>query len=63
MTFVAITIGGFVLFAFQARDTTEARETVKSLRKRSDTIVSVRKLRADDMGVSGAAIEHRGAGK
>lgn len=61
VAFAAITTGGYVLFSFNARDTREARETVKSLRKRSDTITGVRKLRATDTGLFGGPVQQRGA--
>ena len=57
-TFAAMTVGGFVLFTFDAKNSTEARETVKSLRKRSDTITGVRLLKANDISVY-KTFEHR----
>jgi len=58
-TFAAITTGGFVLFTVQAKNTKDALDTVRAVRKRSDTIEKVRLLRADDMGIGGT-IENRG---
>lgn len=59
-TYAAITTGGYVLFSFRAESGADARETAKSLRTRSDTITSIRKLREDDMGLFGAEITMRG---
>lgn len=58
-TFAAITTGGWVLFIFDAVDSVEARQVVRSLRKRSDTIVAIRLLRSDDMPYTGTTFERR----
>lgn len=58
--FAAITAGGYVLFAFKAANSEEARALVaRSLRKRSDTIEKIRLLRDDMSGPMGAPIEWR----
>lgn len=58
-TFAAIGTGGFVLFAFGANGSKEARSTVQSIKSRSETVQQVRLLRDDDMGPGGGAIEVR----
>ena len=58
-TFVAITTGDWVLFAVHAANRTEALSTIQSVKTRSDTILSIRRLREDDLGVQGAAIVYR----
>jgi hypothetical protein len=61
--FAAIGVGGFVEFTVSASNSKEARDTVKSLRRRSETIEAVRLLRFDDMPSREREFaEHRGGG-
>jgi len=47
-TFVAITTGGWALFTVQAENSKQARDFVRSLKRRSETVEAVRLLRDDD---------------
>jgi len=59
--FAAIGPGGYVTFTVTARNTKEAREMVRNLKRNSETIEAVRLLRFDDMPAEGREFpDHRG---
>ncbi len=59
-TFAALTADGFVLFTVQAANSAQARDFVRSVKTRSETIDKVRLLRSDDLARGTTVIPSRG---
>jgi hypothetical protein len=60
--FVALGPGGWIVFTFLAKNSKEARAAIPSLRKRSDTIESVRLWREDDADMCNSRTRHHNFG-